>query len=136
MSHCLVTGVAGFIGSHLAEVLLAQGHTVVGVDCFTDYYPRPIKEANLAHLCTTPNFRFVEVDLRTADLAPLMDGVNTLFHQAAMAGLLRSWTQFDAYMTCNIQATQHLLAAAAAAHVGHVIHASTSSVYGREASGG
>jgi UDP-glucuronate 4-epimerase len=135
MGHHLVTGVAGFIGSHLAEALLAEGHTVSGLDCFTDYYPRSIKEANLSRLRETPGFTFAEADLRTADLTPLVDRVDTVFHQAAMAGLLRSWTQFDNYMTCNIQATQHLLEAARAAGVKHFIHASTSSVYGREASG-
>lgn len=132
---CLVSGVAGFIGSHLAEALLAQGHTVVGLDCFTDYYSRPIKEANLVGLRQTPGFSFGAVDLRVDSLAPWLDGVDVVLHQAAMPGLLRSWTQFDDYMTCNIQATHRLLEAAHAAHVRHFIHASTSSVYGREASG-
>lgn len=135
MSHCLVTGVAGFIGSHLAEMLLIQGHTVLGVDCFTDYYARSIKEQNLAGLRQTPGFSFVEADLRVADLAPLTDGVTVIFHQAAMAGLLKSWTHFESYMTCNILATQRLLDAARLAQVQHFIHASTSSVYGREATG-
>ena len=135
MSHCLVTGAAGFIGSHLAEALLADGHTVVGLDCFTDYYPRPLKEQNLAGLRATPGFTFAEADLRTDHLAPTFDGVDVVFHQAAMAGLLKSWTNFDAYMTCNIQATQRLLEAARAASVRHVVHASTSSVYGRDVSG-
>ena len=135
MSLCLVTGAAGFIGSHLAEALVAQGHRVVGLDCFTDYYPRPLKERNLTALRQTPGFTFVEADLRTAELAPLMDGVETVFHQAAMAGLLKSWTSFDQYMTCNILATQRLLEASRQVGVRHFIHASTSSVYGREATG-
>ncbi|MFN8474265.1 MAG: NAD-dependent epimerase/dehydratase family protein [Anaerolineae bacterium] len=133
--HCLVTGAAGFIGSHLAEALISQGHSVVGVDCFTDYYPRSVKEANLACLRETPSFTFAEADLRSADLAPLLDGVDAVFHQAAMAGLVRSWTEFDSYMTCNLLATQRLLEAAKGASVKHFVHASTSSVYGREATG-
>lgn len=135
MSHCLVTGAAGFIGSHVAEALLADGHTVVGLDCFTDYYPRPVKEQNLAGLRATPGFTFFETDLRADNLAPCLDGVDVVFHQAAMAGLLKSWTHFDAYMTCNIQATQRLLEASRAATVRHFIHASTSSVYGRNVAG-
>ncbi len=132
---CLVTGAAGFIGSHLAEALVAQGHSVVGVDCFTDYYPRPVKEANLACLRESPGFTFYEADLRSADLAPMVDGVDVIFHEAAMAGLLRSWTEFGSYMTCNLLATQRLLEAAKGAGVKHFVHASTSSVYGREATG-
>lgn len=135
MSRCLVTGAAGFIGSHLAEALVAEGHQVIGLDCFTNYYPRSVKEHNLAALRRAPRFTFVEADLRTASLAAYVEGVDVIFHQAAMAGLLKSWTEFDSYMTCNIQATQRLLEAARAAQVGHFIHASTSSVYGREASG-
>ncbi len=132
---CLVTGAAGFIGSHLAEALLAEGHSVIGVDCFTDYYPRPIKEANLARLRETPSFTFYDADLRSANLAPMVDGVDVIFHEAAMAGLLRSWTEFESYMTCNLLATQRLLEASRGAGVGHFVHASTSSVYGREATG-
>ena len=69
MSHCVVTGAAGFVGSHLSQQLLAQGHTVTGIDAFIPYYPRPLKETNLAPLRAHANFRFVEADLRTAELA-------------------------------------------------------------------
>jgi UDP-glucuronate 4-epimerase len=135
MARILVTGAAGFIGSHLCEQLLAEGHAVVGVDAFIPYYPRPIKERNLGGLRQAANFTFHEVDLRSADLSPVVSGVDIIFHAAAMAGLLRSWLQFDDYMTCNIQATQHLLDAAVKAGVRHYLHCSTSSVYGRFATG-
>ena len=132
---CLVTGAAGFIGSHLAERLVAAGHQVVGLDCFTDHYPRSVKEDNLRALRGKPGFRFVEADLRTAELEPLLAGIEVVFHNAAMPGLLRSWTHFDEYMTCNVLGTQRLLEAARRGGIQHFIHASTSSVYGRDSSG-
>lgn len=135
MAHIVVTGAAGFVGSHLCERLLAEGNTVLGIDAFIPYYPRPLKERNLAGLLANPAFTFAEIDLRTGDLAPLLAGADTLFHTAAMAGLLKSWQQFEEYMTCNVLATQRLLAAAVAANVGHFLHCSTSSVYGRFATG-
>jgi len=119
----------------LCERLLADGHEVVGVDAFIPYYPRALKEANLAGFREHPNFTFYELDLRADDLSAALAGVDAVFHLAAQAGLVRSWDQFDSYMTCNIQATQRLLEAATAAGVGHFIHASTSSVYGRFATG-
>ena len=133
MSQCLVTGAAGFVGSQLCEALLTRGHAVVGLDTFIPYYPRVIKEANLALARQQAGFRFHEADLRTADLAPLLAGCDVIFHLAAMPGLAKSWTDFALYDTCNILATQRLLAAAQAAANGHFIYVSTSSVYGREA---
>lgn len=135
MTTVLVTGAAGFVGSRLAAALLDRGRQVVGVDSFVPYYPRPLKERNLAPLRERPGFRFHEADLRDADLAPLLYGVQAVFHLAAQAGLLRSWREFDTYMTCNVLATQRLLDAAAAAQVGHFLQISTSSVYGRFATG-
>ncbi len=135
MSRCVVTGAAGFIGSHLCEALLAAGHDVVGVDAFIPYYPRPIKEANLAGSLAHPRFQFREVDLRTDDLEPLLDGCEVLFHLAAMAGLMKSWSEFDLYASCNLLATKRLIEAARDRRVGHVIHASTSSIYGHVADG-
>lgn len=127
----LVTGAAGFIGSHLCEALLADGAEVVGVDAFIPYYPRSAKEANLAIARQHPRFSFRELDLRDADLTATLDGVEVIFHEAAMPGLLAGWSQFDLYMTCNLQATQRLLAAAlASSQVRQFIHASTSSIYG------
>ena len=132
----LVTGAAGFIGSHLAEALLARGDTVVGVDAFIPYYPRALKERNLADARAHERFTFHEADLRTADLAPLLDGVEVVFHIAAMGGLLLSWTDFPLYMTCNILATQRLLdAARTAGRVRQFLYASTSSIYGADVTG-
>jgi nucleoside-diphosphate-sugar epimerase len=128
---CLVTGVAGFIGSHLAERLIADGHTVLGVDCFTDYYPRPVKEANLSRLRDEPRFRFVEADLGVAELTPLVDGVDVIFHQAAQAGVRASWgDSFSVYTHHNILATQRLLEVVKGRRPGKFVYASSSSVYG------
>jgi UDP-glucuronate 4-epimerase len=142
MTTCLVTGAVGFVGSHLCELLLAKGHRVIGLDAFIPYYPRPLKEQNLAQIqqvvAGTPqaaNFSFHEADLRTADLVALLDGVDVVFHLAAMAGLRRSWSEFDNYMTCNIQATQRLLEASVQQKIQHFLNISTSSVYGRFATG-
>jgi len=136
MSRYLVTGAAGFIGSHLCEALLARGHSVAGLDAFIPYYPRPAKEQNLAGLRNQPGFTFHEADLRTADLAPLIAGAEVVFHLAAMPGLMKSWTEFPLYETCNISGTQRLLEAARAARIQQFIHISTSSVYGKEATQG
>ena len=132
---CVVTGAAGFIGSHLAEALLAAGHRVVGIDCFTDYYDPAVKRRNVEPALASARFSLAEVDLRRDDLAPLVDGADVVFHLAAMPGLLRSWTDFDGYMTCNVQGTQRLLEALRQAGSPHLVHVSTSSVYGRDSSG-
>ena len=130
-----VTGAAGFIGSHLAEALVREGHAVTGVDCFVPYYDRAVKASNLADLQSMSGFRFVETDLRTDALTPVLDGCEVVFHLAAMPGLVRSWTDLDLYSSCNILGTQRLLEAAREAGVKRVIYVSTSSVYGREATG-
>lgn len=131
-----MTGAAGFIGSHLCETLLAEGHEVVGLDAFIPYYPRAVKESNLAPFREHPNFSFYELDLRSDELAPALRGVDTVFHLAAMGGLLLSWTHFDLYMTCNIQATQRLLEAVRqAGSVRQFVYASTSSIYGSDVTG-
>jgi nucleoside-diphosphate-sugar epimerase len=127
----LVTGVAGFIGSTLAEALLARGDRVRGVDCFTPYYDRSAKEANLASARSADRFELVEADLRTCDIAPLVDGVDVVFHQAAQPGVRLSWADgFADYDGHNVLATQRLLEAARAAEVQRVVYASSSSVYG------
>ncbi|MCP5488916.1 MAG: NAD-dependent epimerase/dehydratase family protein [Verrucomicrobia bacterium] len=135
MSSILVTGAAGFIGSHLCEALLAEGHSVTGLDAYIPYYPRTIKERNLTNLTTHPNFRLLELDLRRDDLAPAVEGQEVLFHLAAMPGLMKSWSDFALYSTCNIEATQRLLEAVRSTGLAQFIHVSTSSVYGREATG-
>jgi len=134
--HCLVTGAAGFIGSQLCRRLLRDGHRVVGVDAFVPYYPRALKEANLADLRGQPAFTFCEADLRQADLAPLLHNVEVVYHLAAMPGLARSWTDFDLYLSCNVTATQRLLDACRGLPLHRFILASTSSVYGRQSVGG
>jgi nucleoside-diphosphate-sugar epimerase len=133
---CLVTGAAGFIGSHLCERLLEAGHDVVGVDAFLPYYPRAAKEANLAAPLAHRAFTFHPLDLRHDPLDGLLDGVVAIFHLAAMPGLALSWTDFDLYQACNLTATQRLLEAARArAGLYRFVYASTSSVYGRFGSG-
>src|SRR5438445_9016265 len=128
----LVTGVAGFIGSTLSEQLLEQGHDVVGVDCFTDYYPRAQKERNLQGLRGQPRFRFVESRVQDADLRSLLADRTHVFHLAAQAGVRKSWgTDFAVYTTDNIEATQVLLEACARlATLEKFVYASSSSVYG------
>jgi UDP-glucose 4-epimerase len=127
----LVTGTAGFIGSHLAEQLLERGAEVTGIDCFTDYYPRAVKEANLAALRGRPRFSFVEVPLQNADLERLLDGVTHVFHLAAQAGVRKSWGRdFRVYTVNNIEATQVLLEALVGRPLEKLVYASSSSVYG------
>ena len=87
---CVVTGAAGFIGSHLCEKLLHDGHEVVGLDAFIPYYPRAVKERNLSAARAHPRFRFAEADLRRDPLETLVDGAEAVFHLAAMPGLTRS----------------------------------------------
>ena len=132
----LVTGAAGFIGAHLCERLLAEGHHVVGVDAFIPYYPRTVKEANLHKLRSQRGFAFHELDLRTESLDAVLADVEAVFHLAAMAGLVRSWTDFDLYASCNLTATQRLLDAVMCQRKPpRFIYGSTSSVYGRFSAG-
>ena len=127
----LVTGVAGFIGSHLAERLLQQGIPVVGLDCFTDYYPRERKEANLAALRHSPAFTLEEASLADADLPRLLDGVTHVYHLAAQAGVRKSWGRdFHVYTVNNVEGTQVLLEACAAHPIERLVYASSSSVFG------
>ncbi len=127
----LVTGVAGFIGSHLSGTLLDRGVPVTGLDCFTDYYPRAIKQANLDVLLGRQGFRFIETSIHDADLSLLLDGVTHVYHLAAQAGVRRSWgTDFQVYTVNNIEATQRLLEACVGRPIERFVHASSSSVYG------
>ena len=129
---CLVTGVAGFVGSHLAERLLADGHEVYGIDAFIDYYDRSIKEQNLEGPRSWNTFSFIEGNLIQLPLSAMIEDVDWIFHQAAQAGVRASWgTEFARYTECNILATQRLLETTL--RVGHIkrfVYASSSSVYG------
>lgn len=132
----LVTGAAGFIGSHLCERLLSSGHEVVGLDAFVPYYPKAVKEGNLAEVLRQTRFRFLPLDLRTDDLRPALEGVDVIYHLAAMPGLVASWTDFDLYLSCNVTATQRLLEAVKGSRtLKRFVYGSTSSVYGKFASG-
>ncbi|MCA1586777.1 MAG: NAD-dependent epimerase/dehydratase family protein [Acidobacteria bacterium] len=126
-----VTGGAGFIGSHLSEQLCADGAEVVALDCFTDYYPRAMKERNLDGLRRRPHYRFVEGAIGDCDLASLLDGVTHVFHLAAQAGVRKSWGRdFQVYTSLNVDATQMLLEACVGRPIERVVYASSSSVYG------
>jgi UDP-glucuronate 4-epimerase len=130
----VVTGAAGFIGSHLAERLAADGHHVIGVDCFTDYYD-PIRKQGNADRVAEAGVEVRRIDLRTDDLAPVVDGADRIVHAAAMPGLVRSWDDLQSYSDCNVVGTGRLVQASTAAGVGRIVHLSTSSVYGRLATG-
>jgi UDP-glucose 4-epimerase len=127
----VVTGAAGFIGSHLVDALLADGHDVTGVDAFVDYYPRAIKEANLRSARDHRSFRLVEGRLQDLDLAPVLDGADRIYHLGAQAGVRASWGgEFQLYTDHNVLATQRLLEAASATRTPRLVYASSSSVYG------
>ncbi|MGI5527814.1 NAD-dependent epimerase/dehydratase family protein [Streptomyces syringium] len=127
----LVTGAAGFIGSHLCAHLLAAGDTVVGVDSFTDVYDPALKERNLRTLTPRPGFTFHRADLLTADLGPLLDGADTVYHLAGQPGVRPSWgAEFPVYTARNVLATQALLETVRTRPVGKFVYASSSSVYG------
>lgn len=127
----LITGVAGFIGSTLADRLITDGADVVGIDCFTDYYPRAIKERNLGGLVGQPRFKLVESAIQTADLPALLAGRTHVFHLAAQAGVRKSWGgDFNVYTLNNIEATQVLLEACTKHKIERIVYASSSSVYG------
>jgi nucleoside-diphosphate-sugar epimerase len=127
----LVTGAAGFVGSHLCAALLDDGAEVRAVDAFTDYYSRLRKEQNLVHLRGRDGFRFLEADLSEAPLAPLLDGVDRVFHLAGQPGVRASWgPDFVQYVRHNIVATQRLLEASMLHPLRKFVFSSSSSVYG------
>jgi UDP-glucuronate 4-epimerase len=129
----LVTGVAGFIGSTLAERLVSDGEEVVGIDNFSDYYGREMKESNLSRLANTSGFTLLEEDLNKADLRALLEGVEVVYHQAGQPGVRKSWgTDFANYIDANLLATQRLLEALrhSASSLTRFVYASSSSVYG------
>ncbi len=127
----LVTGVAGFIGSHLAERLLASGASVIGVDGFTPYYDPAVKRRNLEPASAAAQFSMAEGNLRDLDLPELLAGVDVIYHLAGQPGVRRSWgTEFQIYLDENLLATQQLLEAARESQVRRFVFASSSSIYG------
>jgi len=124
----LVTGCAGFIGSHLTERLLREGYEVIGIDCFTDYYAREIKERNTENALNQKNFKLIEEDILEMDKFPEVDYV---FHEAAQAGVRASWGKsFKIYTRNNIETTQKLLEFYKDLNIKKFVYASSSSVYG------
>jgi nucleoside-diphosphate-sugar epimerase len=129
--YVVVTGVAGFIGSLLAEALLDRGYEVVGIDAFTPTYPPRDKRANLAGLRRRREFQLVDGDLCRLQLEPWLEGAAAVFHQAGQPGVRTSWgTGFSDYVANNVTATQRLLEACLRAGVPRLVAASSSSVYG------
>jgi UDP-glucose 4-epimerase len=129
---CLVTGVAGFVGSSICDRLLSEGHSVRGIDCFVEYYPREVKLKNLEGAKKSPQFTFIEENLLTTNFDNLLEGVEVVYHQAAQAGVRASWgSYFSSYCDNNILATQKLLEAAKRhSQIKKVVYASSSSIYG------
>lgn len=132
MATHIVTGVAGFIGSNLAQKLLEQGDQVIGIDQFNDYYDPSLKRKNAHILAKYPEFKLIEADIQALDWRQLLQGVEVLFHQAAQAGVRASWGDgFRQYTERNINATQIILEAAKETpSLQRMVFASTSSVYG------
>ena len=127
----LVTGAAGFIGSHLSAALLDRGSQVVGLDCFTDYYARSIKEENLDVNRSRDGFSFIEARIQDVDLPRVLDGITHVFHLAAQAGVRKSWGRdFQIYTANNVDASQQLLEACVGRPIEKFVYASSSSVYG------
>ncbi len=127
----LITGCAGFIGSHLTEALLADGHSVLGIDCFNNNYGRAQKLENLQRAMDYEAFEFVPIDLSRGDLEDLVRGSEVTFHLAAEPGVRPSWGErFEQYVRNNVFATQHLLEAATRWPEKRFVYASSSSIYG------
>jgi len=131
VSRVLLTGAAGFIGSHVAEALITRGADVVGLDNFDSFYPRAVKETNLATLRRSPRFRLVEGDIRNRDLvAGLLEAGDAVVHLAARAGVRPSLDDPALYASVNVEGTAVLLEAAHRAGVRRFVFGSSSSVYG------
>ena len=134
MRSILVTGGAGFIGSHLVDALLARGEHVVCLDNFNDYYEPATKRDNVAASLSDEAYTLVEGDIRDAELvARIFDehSIELVAHLAAMAGVRYSVERAPLYVEVNVQGTVNLLDAARKYEVQNFIFASTSSIYGR-----
>ena len=134
MKTAIVTGAAGFIGSHLSERLLENGFKVIGIDCFTDYYSKKIKKNNMISFQNNKNFKLIESDLMEIDLISIIKESEFLFHEAAQPGVRASWgDQFDTYVKDNILVTQKILESAKEVKtLEKIVMASSSSVYGEQ----
>lgn len=134
MKTAVVTGVAGFIGSHLAEKLLENKIEVIGIDSFTDYYSKKIKKNNLLNCLKNENFNFIQNDLMRVNLEPILKKTDFVFHQAAQPGVRSSWgTEFNTYVKNNISVTQRLLEISKnIKSIKKIVIASSSSVYGNQ----
>lgn len=134
----LVTGCAGFLGSTLCDRLLQLGHSVRGIDVFSDYYDPRLKRENLRSALTHPQFELLEADLNELELSPLVADREVVFHFAAQAGVRASWgSEFNIYLEANIQATQRLLEALlevmrSGGELRRLVYSSSSSVYGNQ----
>jgi nucleoside-diphosphate-sugar epimerase len=127
----LVTGAAGFVGSHLSELLIAQGDEVLGIDSITDYYSRESKLKNVSTVSKSPQFTFLERELQELDLVQCLEGVDVVYHLAGQPGVRASWgANFGPYLRDNIDATQRLLEAAREVPLKKLVYASSSSIYG------
>ncbi len=127
----VITGCAGFIGSSISEELVNAGQNVIGIDSFTDYYSRNLKENNIKNIINKSNFQFKELDLVIDELSPLFEKVDFVIHLAAYPGVRYSWDKnFEAYTRNNILATQRLLETLKKTKVKRIVYSSSSSIYG------
>jgi len=130
VSSLLVTGAAGFIGSHTVEAAARRGHQVRAVDAFNDYYDPARKHANADAVLKSVGVAIEPLDLNTADLDDLLDGVDVVVHLAGQPGVRSSWTEFHGYQRDNVLTTEALLRAALRRKISRFVYASSSSVYG------
>lgn len=135
MTSILVTGCAGFIGSHLTELLLSKGYRVIGIDNFDPFYDKKIKEKNLQKYLAHPNFIFQEINIQNFDqLIAIQDKIDVVIHLAAKAGVLPSIKQSDDYILTNILGTRNILEMMKAKSIYKMLFASSSSIYGNNKS--
>lgn len=132
----MVTGAAGFIGSHLVDRLLEAGYEVTGLDCFTEYYSEDAKRRNLSRALSHERFQFLKGDILGLDPGALLSGVDKVAHLAGEPGVRPSWGErFSIYLERNARTTQHLLEAVSRGEPKHFVYASSSSVYGPDGGG-